>query len=311
MREKSGLPGMKIVRSKVRLGLVGLAVTALGAAGIATTAAAGPPLPTDSLVFTVEPPASTAATGTGTFTVTVELETPTSSAQTGLTDTIHLAITPGTGAPGAVLACTDTGGVNVPVTSGGGLAVFTGCSITLSSPTSPLNNYTLTATDPAFSSGTLSGVTPGTSSAFAITAGAATHLVFTSQPASGANIGVLSNFSLTVAAEDVNGNINTTYVTAVSLVLWVNPSAATLWNVLDSDGRWCGRVYRLHNQPDRQRLRHPGFLGGPHGGIHQLVQHRAHGRGHAGVPDRLLLRHATDDRRGGRDHRDRSASRAG
>jgi hypothetical protein len=226
MGAKSGIAGLRDLRSKLRLGLVGLVVMALGTLAV-TTIASALPLPTDQLIFTAGPPASAQATGTGVFSVTIELQNPVGpSAQTGLTDTIDLAITPGTGAPGAVLTC--TGGLAHAVSSSTGLVTFSGCAITLASPIAPVvNNYTLTATDPA-PSATLAGVNPGTSTGVAITAGTVTQLAYTTQPASGANIGVLSKFSIAVAEEDRNGNINLTSSLPVSLILYTNPGAATL-----------------------------------------------------------------------------------
>ena len=86
---------------------------------------------------------------------------------TTATNAVTLAI--GTNPSAGVLACTNTGGLTVNAVSG--VATFTGCSITKAG-----TGYTLAAT----SSPVLTP--PVNANAFNITAGAASQLVFTTQP---------------------------------------------------------------------------------------------------------------------------------
>ncbi|MCX5760114.1 MAG: hypothetical protein NTW72_01190, partial [Gemmatimonadetes bacterium] len=122
---------------------------------------------------------------------------------TGSSAAITLALTtPG----GATLTC----GSN-PLSASSGVATFTACRA------DQVGSYTLTA-----SSGAL---TAATSSSFAVTAGAATKLVFATQPNSRA-AGVVST-SLLVQVKDVNGNTVTNSAATVTQAL-TTPNGATL-----------------------------------------------------------------------------------
>jgi trimeric autotransporter adhesin len=113
---------------------------------------------------------------------------------TTATNAVTLAI--GTNPSAGVLACTNTGGLTV--TSVSGVANFTGCSITKAG-----TGYTLAAT----SSPVLTP--PVNANAFTITAGAASQLVFTTQPVGGVLVG--GNFAAQpkVSVEDANSNVVT------------------------------------------------------------------------------------------------------
>ena len=118
---------------------------------------------------------------------------------------------------GGVLTCTNTGGLTVTVASG--VANFTGCAITKTG-----TGYTLTATsNPAHTA-------PANANAFNITAGAATNLTFTTQPAAGANVQAkgTGTFSASVAVQDANGNTVLTDTRNVTLAIGSNPSFGVL-----------------------------------------------------------------------------------
>ena len=93
-----------------------------------------------------------------------------------------------------------------PVNAVAGVAIFANCQI---SGTAAAGTYTLSAAR--------SGLTAGTSSNVSITAGAATQLVFTTQPVGGVN--EATNFATQpkVSVEDSNGNVVTSDTGAVAL----------------------------------------------------------------------------------------------
>jgi trimeric autotransporter adhesin len=106
-------------------------------------------------------------------------------------DAITLAITAGTGAPGAALTCT----TNPVTTNSSGLATFAGCKIDKSSAIA----YTLRATSSV-------GGTSATSSAVSITPGTASKLGFVVQPARGVP-GTAFQTQPQVAVLDANNNV--------------------------------------------------------------------------------------------------------
>src|ERR1019366_4456679 len=94
---------------------------------------------------------------------------------------------------------------------------FANCQIT---GTKGAGTYTLSATR--------SGLTTGTSSNVAITAGAGTKVVFTTQPGGGAN-GANLGTQPVIAVEDANSNIVTTNTDSITLAIASQPgSGATL-----------------------------------------------------------------------------------
>ncbi len=126
--------------------------------------------------------------------------------QTGLSTNITLAITGGTGTPGATL------GGTVQVAAQNGVATFNGIAVDRIG-----SGYTLTAT--------ASGVTSATSTAFNVTTGAASKLGFAVQPASaaaGASLG-----SVEVRVQDAGGN-TVSASDAITLTLSGGNPGATL-----------------------------------------------------------------------------------
>jgi hypothetical protein len=116
------------------------------------------------------------------------------------TSSVHLAIKTGTGTTGAGLSCTAN-----PQAASAGVASFGGCTINLAG-----NNYKLTATDGSLAS--------ADSTAFNVTVGAATHLVFTQQPAS-ATGGSAFGTQPQVSVEDAGGNVVTTDTSLVTMTI--------------------------------------------------------------------------------------------
>ena len=152
--------------------------------------------PATQLAFTTQPGGGTGGTAWSTQPV-VKLEDAGGNAVTGSAQNVTLAIQNNAG-PGGVLSGTTTVAANTST----GLATFSGLSINTKG-----TGYTLTAT------GSTVDTTAGTvvSSAFNITVGSATRLIFTSTPAT---CGYSTSFPCspepTVAVEDAGGNIVTT-----------------------------------------------------------------------------------------------------
>ncbi len=181
------------------------------------TLASGAPT---KLAFTAQPASSQniQAKGTGTFAVSVAVQDANGNTVTSDNSTaVTLAI--GTNPGGGTLTCTNTGGLG-PVTASGGVASFTGCAITKSG-----SGYTLTATSSP------SRTAPSNANSFNITAGSASNLAFTAQPASGQNIQATGtgSFAVSVAVQDANGNtVTSDNSTAVTLAIGTNPGGGTL-----------------------------------------------------------------------------------
>ena len=167
------------------------------------------------LAFTTQPTVgqNIQATGTGTFSVSVSVQDANANTVTTATNAVTLAI--GTNPSAGVLACTNTGGLTVNAVSG--VATFTGCSITKTG-----TGYTLAAT----SSPVLTP--PVNANAFNVTAGAATKLVFTTQPVGGVPPGTNFATQPKVSVEDVNGNVVTTDTGTVTLSIASGPGGASL-----------------------------------------------------------------------------------
>ena len=142
------------------------------------------------------------ATGTGTFSASVSVQDANANTVTTATNAVTLAI--GTNPSAGVLACTNAGGLTVNAVAG--VAGFTGCSITKAG-----TGYTLAAT----SSPVLTP--PVNANAFTMTAGAATKLVFSTQPVGGVLPGTNFATQPKVSVEDVNGNVVTTDTGSVTL----------------------------------------------------------------------------------------------
>ncbi len=124
---------------------------------------------------------------------------------TGSTVPVTLAITSGTS--GAVLSGTAT------VNAVNGIATFSGLSINL------VGSYTLSASS--------TGLTSATSTAFAVTPGVASKLVFTTQPV-GAKAGNALATQPVVTVQDASGNIISGSNASITLAIGTNPGNGTL-----------------------------------------------------------------------------------
>jgi hypothetical protein len=157
------------------------------------------------VVFTTQPGGggSGAAWGTGNQPVAT-VEDSLGNTVTSSTASVTLSISSQPGS-GATLAC--TGGNSKAATSG--VATFAGCNIT-----GTVGSYTLSAT--------ASGLTADSSNSFTITAGAATKLVFTTQPGGGARNTIWSTQPV-VTVEDSAGNTVTSNV-SVTLAVSAHPN---------------------------------------------------------------------------------------
>ena len=160
------------------------------------------------LVFAVNPVTTTA--GVAIPAISVQAQDAQGNTDPTYTASVGLAITSGTGKTGAALSGT---AAHAAVA---GVASFPGLSID-----SAGTAYTLTATSGA--------LTAGVSTAFDINAGTVTQLLFTVQPTNAA-AGATITPNVTLVAKDAIGNINTTYNSAVTLSLPVNPGGSAINN---------------------------------------------------------------------------------
>jgi hypothetical protein len=161
------------------------------------------------LVFSVQP---TTAEGKKAISPAIKVQVQDANGKlvSTATDSITLAI--GTNPGGSSLGGTST------VAAVGGEATFSNVSVEKVG-----TGYTLTA-----SSGSL---TSATSSAFNITAGAASKLVYSVQPSS-AEVKAVISPEIKVQVQDANGNLVTTATTSVTLAMGSNPGGAKLSGTL-------------------------------------------------------------------------------
>ena len=163
-----------------------------------------------SLVFTIAPPASTVAGTAFAPALVVTAVDALGNVTPSFIGTVTLSF--GTNPTGAAL-----GGTTITVNAVAGVATFPNVFVTRSG-----SGYTLTAA--------ATGLTGATSRAFAITAGSATQLVVSAQPANGTAGVVMAPIGVT--AEDGFGNIATAFTDPVILALNANPGGSTLGGTL-------------------------------------------------------------------------------
>jgi hypothetical protein len=187
-----------------------LTSSATGPSGATSTAFNITPAPAAQLVFTREPPASTAAGVNMTPGPRVTAQDQFGNVATGFTGSITVAI--GTNPGGGTLSGTTA------VAAVSGVATFSALRINKSG-----TGYTLVA------SGT--SLSPGTSAAFNITAGGVTQVMFAQQP-SNATAGASISPAVTVTAQDANGNVVSTFTGTVAIALGANPGGGTLSGTL-------------------------------------------------------------------------------
>lgn len=150
------------------------------------------------LTFIIQPAASTTAGTAISSPITVAAQDAQGNTDPTFAADFTVAITGGTGKPGATLSGTKT------ITPTNGQAVFSNLSID-----SAGTGYTLTAS--------AAGLTNGTSSTFAITAGTATKLAFTINPVT--TTAGQSIPAIQVNAQDALGNTDPNYTTSVAVAI--------------------------------------------------------------------------------------------
>src|SRR5439155_620056 len=174
------------------------------------TVAVGPAV-ASNVNFVVQPPASTTAGATLTPAVQVEIRDQFNNRVTNATNGVTLAI--GTNPSAGTL----TGGTPA-VAAVNGVATFSGLSIDKAG-----TGYTLVASS--------TGLTNQTSSAFNITAGTATQLVFSVQPTNTV-AGAAITPAIQVTAQDGSGNTATGFTGNITLAIGTNSGSGTLAGTL-------------------------------------------------------------------------------
>ena len=155
------------------------------------------------LAFVSQPTTTTAGAVIASFQVAIRDVN--NNTVTGAASTVALTVT---GNPAGV-----TLGGTVSAAAVNGVATFADLTIDRSGP-----GYTLTAAS--------AGLTSATSAAFTIDAGAATQLVFTTQPP--ATVSQSAAFVVEVSAQDALGNIATAFTGDVTVAIGANPGGGTL-----------------------------------------------------------------------------------
>src|SRR5512145_3063259 len=162
--------------------------------------------PVTQLAFAIQP--GTATAGATMPAIQVSARDALGNTVTSFLGNVTVAITAGTGTPGAALTGTRTVGAV------GGIATFSTLSINKSG-----TDYTLTAT--------ASGLTGVISAPFSITASTVTQLVFTAQPVTSTAGATLPPVQIT--AQDSLGNTVPGFTDAVTLTIGTNPGGGTLF----------------------------------------------------------------------------------
>jgi hypothetical protein len=161
------------------------------------------------LILTTQPSAGAAFSTALAQQPVVTIQDAAGNTATTSTQSVTIAITPGTGVAGAKLTC--TGGLSkAPVA---GVATFSGCAIDKAG-----TGYTLTVT--------AGSLTAAVSSAITITAGAATKTVFTTSPPATAAAGTAFTAQPVVTIQDTAGNTVSSAVLTVTLSI-VAPASTT------------------------------------------------------------------------------------
>jgi len=161
----------------------------------------------DQLVVTTQPPANVTA-GSG-FGLVVSAETSSGSVDTSFEGNVTLSLTDPSGNLSSL-------GGTFTVSAVNGVATFTGLKI------DQANSYTITASSD-------NSIAPATT-AITVVPAAAKQLVVTAEPPADLTAG--AGFTVTVAAEDANGNVDSTFGGSVTIALANNAPAGTLGGTL-------------------------------------------------------------------------------
>ncbi len=157
------------------------------------------------LVFTTQPGGSVGEGTSFTTQPVLTAEDASGNTVTGFTNNVTLHVASYTASNGGHTAGNITGCTN-PVAAVGGVATFSGCNIT---GAAAAGTYSLNATG--------GGLTSAASSNVTITPGAATQLLFSTQPVGGVTEGTAFGTQPVLTAEDTNGNTVTGFTSAVTL----------------------------------------------------------------------------------------------
>ena len=199
----SSFSGVKIDKAGVGYTLIANAAGLTSATSNSFTVSVGAAA---QVVFSTQPGNGTGGTNLSTQPV-IEIQDAGGNLVPTASNNILLSI--GTNPSGGALSVTTN-----PVTATNGVATFSGVKIDKAG-----NGYTLTASS--------AGLVLGTSSPFDIAVGAATKLVFITQPGNGTGGSNLST-QPEVAVEDAGGNIVTSAIEDVTLSIGTNPSGGIL-----------------------------------------------------------------------------------
>ncbi len=204
--------GCKIDKASTTYKLQATDGTLTPATSSAFTVAVGAPA---QVAFTTEPTSIVSGT-TFPSAPSLAIEDAGGNVVTSSTDAVYLAVFPGPGlgpltCSGGEVAAPPGSAPGYKLAAVNGVATFTDCTVDQASTSS----YTLAteATD-----GTTAGTFAIQSSTFAVTAGAASKLVFTTQP-TGTTGGSAFGTQPVVAVEDAAGNVVTSATTTVSLAI--------------------------------------------------------------------------------------------
>ncbi|HXJ30432.1 MAG TPA: hypothetical protein VNG35_07320, partial [Gemmatimonadales bacterium] len=160
------------------------------------------------LFFSVQPPDPTTAGTTLSPSLVVIARDASGQTASSFTGNVTLAITAGTGVPGAVLSGTTT------MAAVAGVATFSSLSIAKAAV-----GYKLTAT--------ASGLSATTSAFFTITPGSATQLNYSLQPST-TTVATAITPKIEVTARDAQGNTATAFTGNVSVAIAANPGSGVL-----------------------------------------------------------------------------------
>ena len=200
-----------------RINNVGVGYQITAASGGLTSAVSTAFDVADRLAFTTQPTGAVAGTAFTTQPVVAVRAGASATSINNNATVVTLSIKAGTGTSGATLTCDQASNQKTAVL---GVAAFTGCRIDKVSPTGIPYILVASATN----------LTSVDSTSFAVVAGAAVKVAFTSQPASGVAAQPFTTQPV-VAVQDAGGNTVTTGLSStatITLAIGTNPAGGTL-----------------------------------------------------------------------------------
>ncbi len=198
----AGVASFADARSWARPGTTRSHASANGLAGATSNSFSISAGAASQLAFSTQPGNGTDGTTLGTQPV-VSVEDSGGNVVTSATNAVTLSIASQPGS-GATLTCTTN-----PLAAANGVSGFGGCQIV-----GKAGNYTLSATS--------AGLSSATSSSFTLSVGAATQVVFSTQPGGGAN-GSTWGTQPVASVEDIGGNVVTGATNSITLGIATQP----------------------------------------------------------------------------------------